>query len=284
MVHGRTLAPEHFINPSLHAYTTYVAVRAAYALAPRQAPRYQVGANAELTNPSHPDRPIQFLAFRLARLFSVAFQLATVLLIFRVARQTVDETTGFVAAWFAAATMGFVNMAHFATGESLLFLLCTWALWRFSSVADRGWWRDYALAGLATGLACSTKYTPCVLAAPFLVAHFIGRGAARGCRAPASHKWRSPWCAPSADSLPGPPTRCWRGRCSAKGSSSRGSPARPADRSRASSTPGFRTSALSQMHSDGRCSRLRWPVSCSAAGGSRAADTRPGSCISTRST
>ena len=66
-------------------------------------------------------------------------------------------------------------MAHFATGESLLFLLCTWALWRFSCVAERGWWRDYALAGLATGLACSTKYTPWVLALPFLVAHFAGQ-------------------------------------------------------------------------------------------------------------
>jgi hypothetical protein len=180
MVHERTLAPSHFINPSLHAYTTYVAVRLAYALAPRQAPRYQVAANAELTHPDHPDRPIQFLAFRLARLCSVAFQLATVLLIFRIARQTVDETTGFVAAWFAAATMGFVNMAHFATGESLLFLLCTWALWRFSRVTERGWWRDYALAGIATGLACSTKYTPWLLALPFLAAHLAGRGAARG--------------------------------------------------------------------------------------------------------
>jgi hypothetical protein len=180
MVRARSLAPAHFINPSLHAYTTYVAVRVAYALAPRQALRYQLAGNAELTNPDHPDRPILFLAFRLARLSSLACQLATVLLIFRIARQTVDETTGLIAAWFTAVTMGFVNMAHFATGESLLFLLCTWALWRFSAVADRGWWRDYALAGLATGLACSTKYTPCVLALPFLVAHFAGRGAARG--------------------------------------------------------------------------------------------------------
>jgi hypothetical protein len=176
----RSLAPEHFINPSLHAYTTYVAVRLAYALAPRQALRYQLAANAEVTNPDHPDRPILFLAFRLARLFSLICQLATVLLIFGIARHAVDETTGFVAAWFAAVTMGFVNMAHFATGESLLFLLSTWALWRCSYLAERGWWRDYALAGLAMGLACSTKYTPCVLALPFLVAHFAGRGAVRG--------------------------------------------------------------------------------------------------------
>ena len=154
MVRDRTLAPPHFINPSLHAYTTYVAVRLAYALAPRQALRYRLVANLELTDPQHPDRPIQFLAFRLARGFSVIFQLLTVLLVFRIGRHVADDTTGLVAAWFTAATMGLVNMAHFATGESLLFLLCVWALWRFSYVAERGCWRDYALAGMATGLAC----------------------------------------------------------------------------------------------------------------------------------
>ena len=157
MVRDRTLAPPHFINPSLHAYTTYVAVRLAYALAPRQALRYRLDANLELTDPQHADRPIQFLAFRLARLFSVIFQLLTVLLVFRIGRHVADDATGLVAAWFTAATMGLVNMAHFATGESMLFLLCVWALWRFSYVAEHGRWRDYALAGLATGLACSTR-------------------------------------------------------------------------------------------------------------------------------
>ena len=181
MVRDRTLAPPHFINPSLHAYTTYVAVRLAYALAPRQALRYRLVANVELTDPQHPDRPIQFLAFRLARLFSAIFQLLTALLVFRIGRHVADDTTGLVAAWFTAATMGLVNMAHFATGESLLFLLCVWALWRFSYVAERGRWRDYALAGLATGLACSTKYTPWVLAVPFVVAHLAGRGLVPGC-------------------------------------------------------------------------------------------------------
>ena len=133
-----------------------------------------------MTDPQHPDRAIHFLAFRLARLFSVIFQLLTVLLVFRIGRHVADDATGLVAAWFTAATMGLVNMAHFATGESLLFLLCVWALWRFSYVAERGRWRDYALAGLATGLACSTKYTPWVLAVPFLVAHLAGRGLVRG--------------------------------------------------------------------------------------------------------
>jgi Dolichyl-phosphate-mannose-protein mannosyltransferase len=180
MVRERTLEPPHFINPSLHAYATYAAVRLAYAIEPRMGIRYRTAGTIELTDPTHPDRPLQFLAFRLSRLLSVIFQLVTVSLLYRIARAHFDETAGLVAAWFGAVTMGLVNMAHFATGESMLFMLCLWALWRFSRVADRGTWRDYALAGLATGLACSTKYTPWILALPFLAAHLSGRGLRRG--------------------------------------------------------------------------------------------------------
>jgi Dolichyl-phosphate-mannose-protein mannosyltransferase len=180
MIRERTLEPPHFINPSLHAYAVYATVRAAYALAPRQGLKYRTEANVVMTDPAHPDRPIQFLAYRLSRGLSVLFQLATVYLLFVIARSYFGETAGFVAAWFGAGTMGLVNMAHFATGESMLFMLSLWALWRFTLVADRGAWRDYVLAGLATGLACSTKYTPWVLAVPFLAAHLSGRGLRRG--------------------------------------------------------------------------------------------------------
>ncbi len=180
MVTGRTLEPPHFINPSLHVYVTYAAVRLAYALEPRLGIRYRTSGAVELTDPNHPDRGLQMLAFRLTRLLSVVFQLATVGLLFQIARNYFGDLTGLLAAWFGAVAMGLVNMAHFATGESLLFLLCLWALWRFSLVADRGWWRDYMLAGIATGLACSTKYTPWLLAVPFLAAHVSGRGIRRG--------------------------------------------------------------------------------------------------------
>ena len=105
--------------------------------------KYRTEANVVMTDPAHPDRPIQFLAYRLSRGLSVLFQLATVYLLFVVARHYFGETAGFVAAWFGAVTMGLVNMAHFATGESMLFMLCLWALWRFTLVADRGTWRDY---------------------------------------------------------------------------------------------------------------------------------------------
>lgn len=180
MIRDRTLEPPHFINPSLHAYAVYATVRAAYALEPRQGLKYRTEANVVMTDPAHPDRPLQFAAYRLSRGLSVVFQMVTVYLLFVIGRHSFGETAGYVAAWFGAVTMGLVNMAHFATGESMLFMLCLWALWRFTLVADRGTWQDYVVAGLATGLACSTKYTPWVLAVPFLAAHFSGRGLKRG--------------------------------------------------------------------------------------------------------
>ena len=175
MIQAHTLKPPHFINPSLHVYATYAAVRAAYALAPRQGLKYRTIANVELTKPDHPDRQLQFLAFRLTRLLSVGFSArhgAADVPPSAPARST--RRPG--CAWFGAVTMGLVNMATSRPGEPAVPLLCLWALWRFWLVADRGWWRDYAVAGVATGLACSTKYTQFVLALPFVAAQLAGRG------------------------------------------------------------------------------------------------------------
>jgi hypothetical protein len=76
--------------------------------------------------------------------------------------------------------MGFVDFAHFAEVESLLFLVMLWALSTYDEVIVGGRTRDYLLAGVATGLAFSTKYTVWILAVPFLAAHFRGRGWRRG--------------------------------------------------------------------------------------------------------
>jgi hypothetical protein len=75
--------------------------------------------------------------------------------------------------------MGLVNLAHFATPESLLFLLMVLTLFACDRVASDGRARDYALAGLFAGLAFATKYTAWILAVPILAAHAyrVGWGA-----------------------------------------------------------------------------------------------------------
>src|SRR5262249_52769252 len=58
----------------------------------------------------------------------------------------------------------------------LLFLLTIATLGMADRVAARGNVRDYVLAGVTTGLACSTKYTACLLVVPLLIAHAYRTG------------------------------------------------------------------------------------------------------------
>jgi hypothetical protein len=67
--------------------------------------------------------------------------------------------------------MGLVNLWHFATPEGLLILLMLATLGLLDRVLERGAMRDYLLAGVCIGLACSTKYTAWLLAVPLLVVH-----------------------------------------------------------------------------------------------------------------
>jgi hypothetical protein len=177
VLHSPRLDPDYFINPHLHIYL----VAAAFEIAYRVHPGYEVGRSFPEIFPmmdrGSPARALQFLAMRLSRAESVLFGLATILIVFVVGRRHWGEAVGLLAAVFAAVTMGLVNLWHFATPEGLLFLLMLAALALMDRLISRGGMRDYALTGACIGLACSTKYTAWLLAAPFLAAHLAGRGA-----------------------------------------------------------------------------------------------------------
>lgn len=175
MISRRSLDPQYFINPHLHLYAVAAVVGAAYAMFPGHM-HFEWSRIVPLTNPNHPDRPLQFWAMRLTRGLSALFAVATVFVMYRIGRKHFGEATGLLAAAFLAVTMGFVELAHYATPESLLFLLALLALASFDRVLVHGRRRDYLLAGAAIGLALSTKYTVYLLAIPFLAAHLGRRG------------------------------------------------------------------------------------------------------------
>jgi len=168
--------PDYFINPHLHIYLVAAAFKVAYALEPG----YEVGQTLPdifpMLDAGSPARRLQFLTMRLARGVSVLLALVTIVIVYRVGRRHWDEDTGLVAAACLAVTMGFINLAHFATPETLLLLLVVAVLASLDRVMERGRLRDYAVAGALTGLACSTKYTAFALAAPFAAAHVVARG------------------------------------------------------------------------------------------------------------
>jgi dolichyl-phosphate-mannose-protein mannosyltransferase len=163
--------PDYFVNPSLHLYLVWGAVHAAYATQPGAVVPAELSKQIPLTHPDAPDRRLTFLAYRLARLVSVAFAVLTVWLVWRRGRAAFNRAAGLLAAAGLAATMGLANLAHFATPETTLFFIVLAALGGFEAVAVDATPRRYAVAGLLLGLASSTKYTVALLAVPFLAAH-----------------------------------------------------------------------------------------------------------------
>lgn len=168
--------PDYFINPHLHIYAVAAAFKIAYLRYPGVHVVQSIGEIMPLVGHDSPARRVQFLAMRLARGESVAFGLATVLLAFFLGRRHWGERAGLLAAAFTSVTMGLVNLWHFATPEALLILLMLAALGAFAVLIDRESVREYVVAGVFVGLACSTKYTAWLLVVPFLCAHVAGRG------------------------------------------------------------------------------------------------------------
>ena len=148
MIHEHTLDPDYFINPHLHIYAMALAVKLAYALNPGHTVMLSMHRIWDLLDPANPDRRIQYMAMRLSRGLSALFALGTILTVFAIARRHWGEATALLAAAFLAVTMGLVNLAHFGTPESLLFLMMFLCLWACDRLITHGRLHDHRLPTL----------------------------------------------------------------------------------------------------------------------------------------
>lgn len=175
LVAERAPAPDFFTNPtgSLYLEMAIVAgVRAAHPGA--RLPGSTFEERRPLTDSTRPLRAYLWRVYRGVRGLSAALSVLTVYLLFRIATRRFGGGAGLIAAGSLAFTMGFAIYGHMNLPEPATVLLTLVAVARFERVASHGSMRDYVLAGLATGAACATKYTACVLAVPFLAAHLVG--------------------------------------------------------------------------------------------------------------
>jgi hypothetical protein len=107
------------------------------------------------------------------RVITAAFGVGTVWLAYAVGRRIAGRTVGLLAALFLC-----INAFHVAKCQvvevdvplTFFFLLALWFAVRLAEAPTR---RLYILAGVAAGLAMSTKYTAAVLVVPIVVAHLI---------------------------------------------------------------------------------------------------------------
>lgn len=172
MFRSGDLNPHWFHYPTLYTYLVAAAYSGLYLLglwgrgwvAPGDMPAPQGlvmgGGMAEV--------PEQFLV---ARLVTMGLGILTVALAYRVARQLWGREPGSLAALFVAVSSLHVGNAQFATTDVPMAFFVTLSLAFCVRVVRRGGWQDYALAGLAAGLAVSTKYNAGPILASLVVAH-----------------------------------------------------------------------------------------------------------------
>jgi hypothetical protein len=103
---------------------------------------------------------------------------ASVLLVHRLAAAAFGWGTGIVAAGLLAVAHLHVRDSHFGVTDVPLAALVCAALLPALRIASRGQRRDYALAGLLTGLATSTKYSGVLLLPALVAADLLGRAGA----------------------------------------------------------------------------------------------------------
>jgi hypothetical protein len=108
--------------------------------------------------------------FYLSRGLSAVAGTATVWFVFALCRRVFDETVAIVAALFTALAYLHVRDSHFGMTDVTMTALVVLTVAAVVRWQDTGDWRDAALAGIAGGLATSTKYNALGVWVPFAIA------------------------------------------------------------------------------------------------------------------
>lgn len=161
MARDRTLNPHSFVYGGLHYYLTLGITLPSYLV------------STVFTSDQLVHKTVVYIA---ARSVTALLGAGCVLLTFLLGRVLFNVTSGLIAALCLALTMGFVNIAHFATVDiPMLF----WMLLSFvmaALVLRRGDRRFYVAAGLCAGLAAATKYVGGVALLSLVAAYLLQPG------------------------------------------------------------------------------------------------------------
>jgi uncharacterized membrane protein len=109
----------------------------------------------------------------ISRGLSAAAGVATVYVVYRLARMLWDEATALVAALFLALAFVHARDSHFGTTDITMTLLIVMSVSFLVKAHLTGQPRLFVLAGLAGGLATATKYNGAFLVVPFVVSQVL---------------------------------------------------------------------------------------------------------------
>jgi 4-amino-4-deoxy-L-arabinose transferase-like glycosyltransferase len=150
-----SLNPHYFANPPALTYLLHVLFALAYG-----------GAGGVVhAFDQHPGE-----VYTLARVAVALLGTAALWLLYATGARLFGRAVGLLAAAIEAVAFLPVFYAHLALNDVPTLAPLTLSLLATAGVARKGRRRDYALAGVALGLACATKYTAGIVIVPLLTA------------------------------------------------------------------------------------------------------------------
>jgi len=176
--------PHFFKKPSLYYYTLRLAFEAhwRYGLAKglySDMSQLPLGTYYYVTTPGF---------FVWGRTLTALFGVATLFVLYSIGRRWWGAAVGLSAAAVLAVLPFHVRNSQFLTVDVLTGLTTALALAAALRLLNDRRWRAYALAGLLTGLAASTKYPAASVALVVMLAHGLRLG-----RLSLRDFWRLPW-------------------------------------------------------------------------------------------
>jgi hypothetical protein len=117
--------------------------------------------------------------YLISRFLSAILGVATVLVVYKIAKRLFGKPTALVASLFLSLAYLHVRDSHFGVTDVPLTFLVTCAVLFIVKSWEHRTARSYLYSGLLAGLATSTKYTAVVVVAPMLAVHFLNLKAER---------------------------------------------------------------------------------------------------------
>jgi hypothetical protein len=159
MLGAGSIDPNYFQNPPLYSYL----LEAIFAVA-------HGGSDAQRLIGDVPDRGGLYL---LARVATALVGTLAVWLTYLMGRRFCDRRTGLLAALLMAVAFLPAFYSHVALDNVPAMAAASAALIGVARVLQRGMTRDYALAGVALGVAAATKYIDGIVLLPLLTATLL---------------------------------------------------------------------------------------------------------------
>ena len=166
---GHDLNPHYFVNPPAYTYVLHVVFQVWFG-------GREGVSDAYATDPT--------TVFVVARVTAAVMGTVAVWLLYLAGARFFDRRVGLLAAGLLAVAFLPVFYSHLALNDVPTLAPICLCLWAAAGVLRFGRVRDYALAGLALGLAAATKYTGGIVLLPLVGAALV-QFVAPGGRGPA---------------------------------------------------------------------------------------------------